>query len=154
MTACGHRRANGEFRGGVASRRPHTSCRRFSRRRICHETSEIVSARCTMKRAWGGSGIYSLFFGRLSYARSDTHNSTCCATAPVLTTCSFIVNAVRGTNVSTACFWLRDMSRVLNIVARSRSRPALPATSLGYRTIQVPRLSCDALPRVLCRTSL
>jgi len=76
-------RGNGKIRvAHTVAGHTRRSRRRFSRRRICHETSEIVSARFTMKCAWGASGIYSLFFGRLYYALVlDTHNSTCCATA-------------------------------------------------------------------------
>lgn len=52
---------------------------------------------------------------RLSWARTIAR----VARPSVLTTCSFIVNAVQGTNVSAARFWLRDMSQLLNIVARA-----------------------------------
>lgn len=54
---------------------------------------------------------------RLSWARTIAR----VARPPVLTTCSLIVDAVRGTNVSAARFWLRDMSQLLNIAARASS---------------------------------
>lgn len=121
-------------------RRPHTTGprRRFSPRRICHETSEIVSKIHNEAMHEESRGFTAFSSGdssmRLSWARTIAR----VARPPVLTTCSLIVDAARRTNVSAARFWLRDMSQLLNIVAR-----ALPRS---YRAIQAPWLSHDTVP--------
>lgn len=88
--------------------RPHTSPRRFSRRGICHETREIVVPREMHNenaREESRGDLQPFLRPTLSPMRVlDTHNSTCCATAVVLTTCSLIVAAIRRTNVSQLAF--------------------------------------------------
>lgn len=73
---------------------------------------------------------------RLSWARTIAR----VARPPVLTTCSFIVDAIRGTNVSLLI--TRYEPALKHCCARVRHRPLLRR----YRTIQVPWLSRDTVP--------